>query len=84
MNGSVNSSPSRLQQDLKRTDVERYKTALGRQQGSYRTFVFVVPRVVLRTEYMRKKSKPSSGTTLRIRGHKDFLMEDHSVERNSL
>lgn len=38
-------------------------------------FVFVVPRVMLRTEYMRKKSKPSSGTTLRICGHKD-LMED--------
>lgn len=31
---------------------------------------------MLRTEYMSKKLKPRSGTTLRICGHKDFLMED--------
>lgn len=44
---------------------------------------FIVPSIMPRTEHMRKKWKPSRSTNFMICGHKDFFMEDHSVERNS-
>ena len=54
--GHGNSLPPRLPQNLKnRTEMERCKVALGRQHGSYLMFVFIVPSIMLRTEYMRKK-----------------------------